>query len=264
MDIETISQINILFDDTYKTLIEEFKEKHYALLMNLKEDWYFGVDRVQKLQADIRDLLPEIFEKCNLFNPNKPCGMPEIYATFLALISPLSKINCWKDFNIKNDFMEVREISEKITDELDMCICCCGKTNCEPTNMGQVWHKEVKQYIMVGSSCITKKELLDCDLIQKAHAKLERKKKKEAKAKAQAEIERLQQEEIKKKEIRIKQRESKIKIVKQHTFHNMLVEDAWKWHDFIQLYYDNKCDTDYDNKLDKFIMDIKQGKYSQR
>ena len=72
------------------------------------------------------------------------------------------------------------------------------------------------------------------------------------------------QEEIKIKEFKIKQRESKINFIKSHLFCNITVEQMWKFHDFIQLYYDDKCHlTDYDNKLDELVRDIKQGKYSK-
>ena len=250
--MDSISEINIIFDNKYKQLVSKFKKDHMELLDLLQVDWHFGVDNVQHIQSKIRNFLPEIFDNCNLSNPNKKCGMPEIYATFLALISPIDNLHCWNDFNYRNGIMKIKEISEKIVEDLDGCICCCGKPNCEPTNMGQVWHKDVNRYIMVGSSCILKKELLDCDIIQKSHAKLERKKKKDKKL------------EIEKERIKnIKERDWKISFIKGHTFYNITVEQAWLFHDFIQLYYDNKCGTDYDNKLNEMIKDITQGKYSK-
>lgn len=264
MNPEIKSSINIIFDDTLKKIIAEFKEEHRVLLNKLEKDWHFEIVTVQKTQQEIRDLLPSLFEKCNLANPKKKCGQPEIYAIALCLISPIDNLTCWKDFNFRNDIMRVEDLTEKYTDDFTNCVCVCGQKGCVVTNMGQVYHKSSSKKLLVGSNCIMKRELLDCDLIQKAHAKLERKKKKEAKA----EMERIQHQElINKHNIRNetikKERESKINFVKSHLFCNITVEQQWKFHDFIQLYYDNKCYmTDYDNKLDELVKDIKQGKYS--
>jgi hypothetical protein len=268
MNPEIKSSINIIFDDKLKNLVAEFKEKHHKLLKKLEKDWHFEIITVQETQQEIRDLLPSLFEKCNLADPKKKCGQPEIYALALCLISPIDDLNCWKDFNFRNEIMRVEDLTEKYTDDFTNCVCVCSQKGCNVTNMGQVYHKSSLKKLLVGSNCIMKRELLDCDLIQKAHAKLERKKKKEKKEAKAKETQRVYEEKCniwkKEKEIKEKERESKINFVKSHLFCNITVEQMWKFHDFIQLYYDNKCHlTDYDNKLDELVKDIKQGKYSK-
>jgi hypothetical protein len=53
MTEETTSEINIILDNKFKKLIEEFKEKHQDLLDQLKEDWNFSVEKIQKLQQQL-------------------------------------------------------------------------------------------------------------------------------------------------------------------------------------------------------------------
>lgn len=158
------SVISIIFDDKYKKQIEIFKLKNYDLIHELYNKSENDIMHIVRIQNELRKLIKkEIFNNINWSIKNQHYSNKEYFACFLAIISDLTTINCWTDFDIKNNFMSVSELSSYGDPN---CICCCGKSDLNVERCGLVTNIKSNQTILVGSSCIEKKYLLNCDKIK--------------------------------------------------------------------------------------------------
>ena len=158
------SVISIIFDDKYKKQIEIFKLKNYDLIHELYHKSENDIMHIVRVQNELRKLIKkEIFNNINWSIKNQHYSNKEYFACFLAIISDLTTINCWTDFDIKNNFMSVSELSSYGDPN---CICCCGKSDLNVERCGLVTNIKSNQTILVGSSCIEKKYLLNCDKIK--------------------------------------------------------------------------------------------------
>lgn len=198
------SVISIIFDDKYKKQIEIFKLKNYDLIHELYDKSENDTMHIVRVQNELRKLIKkEIFNNINWSIKNQHYSNKEYFACFLAIISDLTTINCWTDFDIKNNFMSVSELSSYGDPN---CICCCGKSDLNVERCGLVTNIKSNQTILVGSSCIEKKYLLNCDkiklsIIRKKKEKLLEKKRimeqLRLEEKRQAEQQRLKEKELK-------------------------------------------------------------------
>ena len=158
------SVISIIFDDKYKKQIEIFKLKNYDLIHELYHKSENDIMHIVRIQNELRKLIKkELFNNINWSIKNQHYSNKEYFACFLAIISDLTTINCWTDFDIKNNFMSVSELSSYGDPN---CICCCGKSDLNVERCGLVTNIKSNQTILVGSSCIEKKYLLNCDKIK--------------------------------------------------------------------------------------------------
>lgn len=165
---ENEDTISIVFNEKYKNTINKFKHKNSHLIRNLKEDQ--NIRFIETIQNELRDLISEITDFDWI---KKKLGKPEYYAIFLSLITPLDNINKWEDFNIDSGQLSVDSTN---LDTSEDATCACGQQNCCVDYMGYVRCNGLQ--LLVGSVCVSKKQLTSCDklaIIQKEKQKVKQK-----------------------------------------------------------------------------------------